>query len=563
MALTPQQVAELRKKYGLDSMASTSSTSPQSQTQDRIKRLDEARLVATGQKIEQDPTTMSESQLADKRSADTYNPWFAASTQDKSVKGSLKEIGKAAVNVIPSALNAAKSAIGIISNPIESAKNLGKMAVGAAEKLIPGKQAQEDSFDSLVGALKERYDSLDNAQRTTVNDPFGAGADILSVISGGAALAGKARLLESAISATAKGAKKAAIAPAKMAVKPISKGAERVSDVITPIDEGVKRELIKTATSKTTGTKFDEYLSEAKKSVSDYSKPPALELAGNKAQEALKAMTKTAQDTGAKKGELTAKIGNRVDASEVVSTGLGKLRSYLNREGVSLRQEADGTIKFTRKAGREIKLTKSDLSVVKEFANKLAKLKDNGFQRVDDTVDYLQGLLYQKKAGAGKTLLPMDKRVVAGLKEVLSNMNRSLKNTATKGGYKEYAELNERYAKLANINKTLNKALGVEGNRGAALMKQLFSPSGTAPRKLFEAIKKETGIDLVEEATLAKFAMEISGDARQASMLEQLITGQMTTPKSFVAGAANKIIQKLQNPEAKARRIIEQAKKAK
>ena len=53
-------------------------------------------------------------------------------------------------------------------------------------------------------------------------------------------------------------------------------------------------------------------------------------------------------------------------------------------------------------------------------------------------------------------------------------------------------------------------------------MKRLFSPIGGDTRRIFAEIQAETGVDLVKEATLAKFAMEGVGDVRQASLLKQL-----------------------------------------
>ena len=56
-------------------------------------------------------------------------------------------------------------------------------------------------------------------------------------------------------------------------------------------------------------------------------------------------------------------------------------------------------------------------------------------------------------------------------------------------------------------------------------MKRVFSPTSGNTRPMFEQIKVETGIDLVKEATLAKFAMESVGDFKQRSLLENIVGG--------------------------------------
>jgi len=53
-------------------------------------------------------------------------------------------------------------------------------------------------------------------------------------------------------------------------------------------------------------------------------------------------------------------------------------------------------------------------------------------------------------------------------------------------------------------------------------MKKIFSPADGGTKDLFKTVKKITGIDLVKESTLAKFAMEVVKDPRQTNLLEQL-----------------------------------------
>ena len=119
----------------------------------------------------------------------------------------------------------------------------------------------------------------------------------------------------------------------------------------------------------------------------------------------------------------------------------------------------------------------------------------------------------------GVGAVPVNSEVEGILKSTIGKLNSQLKEI---GGTK-YSELNSQLSDLLDVRGTLNKGLGSDANRGAALMKQLFSPAGTMPRKLFSRVKDLTGIDLVNEATIAKWAMENVGDVRQASLLKQVL----------------------------------------
>ena len=108
-----------------------------------------------------------------------YNP-----QTDTGVTAGLKSAG----NLIPSAVNTVKGVASAVLHPIDTVTNLGKIGVGAVEKLIPGKQASETSFDSAINYFKDRYGSLDAITKTAVEDPFGYATDVLSILSGGSSL---------------------------------------------------------------------------------------------------------------------------------------------------------------------------------------------------------------------------------------------------------------------------------------------------------------------------------------------------------------------------------------
>lgn len=318
------------------------------------------------------------------------------------------------------------------------------------------------------------------------------------------------------------------------------------TDLVTPIESGVKTVLSKPEVKL---PKLVEYEKSAKEALKDYSKPTPLELAGDKANNALGLIKKKLDLIGGKKSAITKEIGS-INTGNIVNEARDNMRSLLkDRTGI---QFTDNGV-FKNAPGRLNTISDAkDIKMIRDIDFKLKQLSKNPtLQKVDDSIDWFQDALYKRGT---MTAIPVNKKVEGIIKQTIGDLNRKLK---TIGGEK-YSLANTSYKKTKEIFDTLNKALGQEGNKGASLMKQLFSPNSTAPRKLFEQVKELTGIDLVDEATLAKFVMENVGDVRQASLLEQVIKGNIpSSSRGLIQIAAEKTIGKLQNPIGKAKRLIQ------
>jgi hypothetical protein len=86
----------------------------------------------------------------------------------------------------------------------------------------------------------------------------------------------------------------------------------------------------------------------------------------------------------------------------------------------------------------------------------------------------------------------------------------------------------------------------------------VFSPSDANTKALFAAVHKLTGIDLVNEATLARYLMDISGDARQKSMLDQLnLLRTDPSPNGILGKAVEYAVEHFNTPEEIIRRARE------
>jgi hypothetical protein len=100
-------------------------------------------------------------------------------------------LGKTIDNVIPSTARLVGGIADALFHPIRTVKGVASVAAGGVEKLIPGEQAEEQSFDALTDFYKERYGSVDQFLTTLQEDPAGVAADASALFGGaGAALRG-------------------------------------------------------------------------------------------------------------------------------------------------------------------------------------------------------------------------------------------------------------------------------------------------------------------------------------------------------------------------------------
>ncbi len=112
-----------------------------------------------------------------------------------------KSLGGFMGNVVKSGIRTVGDLGGAVVNTFNpnmeknTVANLGKLALGAGQLLIPGEQGLENNARAVGNFYKDRYGSLDKIGNTLYNDPVGAALDVATVASGvGGALKGGASL---------------------------------------------------------------------------------------------------------------------------------------------------------------------------------------------------------------------------------------------------------------------------------------------------------------------------------------------------------------------------------
>lgn len=263
---------------------------------------------------------------------------------------------------------------------------------------------------------------------------------------------------------------------------------------------------------------FDEvnqYFQQARNAKLNPAKATPLELAGTKAEVAYDAISDARRAAVQGKKAILERVatervpGNTVN--EVMSRGIQRIKE---RFGADVSSKGE----ISQATGRTLQLDAADQKLISEYMSRLNALGVSpSVKQVDDFVDWAQSQLYKQSKSISKFEVAAEP-VVRELQGITGDLNTRLKEIVGGG----YGEVNARVSRLIELQDELSRALGADARKGGGLMKRVFSPAAGNLRDIFEEIRKETGIDLIKEATLAKFAMEGVGDVRQQSLLKQL-----------------------------------------
>lgn len=217
---------------------------------------------------------------------------------------------------------------------------------------------------------------------------------------------------------------------------------------------------------------------------------------------------------------------------ENVATAMSNATKQLEKQTKSLAREKStiinkakvGLADFTKETGRTIldinRALKND-PIGDSFIARLKQVKSK--LDADKAIDELQDVLYK---GNKDMTIPSDSKADKVLKGLLGKYNVALKSSLPESYGKINTSISNRIKALEILNKSLGEVVNGSPSRGAGLVKQFFSPAGTKTKKLFEYVKKTTGVDLAEDVILAKYVGEAFGDVKLKSLLEGLPTSK-------------------------------------
>lgn len=421
------------------------------------------------------------------QTADDVRGRVAAGEQSP-VSGTLETIGgglRAGAEVIGNAV----LGVGKFLLPKPAEEAIAGGVKGAAEAVVQTEPAQ---------ALIERYNSLSPDAKGVVDGLLGVTEGLATMVGAGPAVSAAKTAAKAGVSTAQKGmtAAETALAPAVATARQAPEKA--VSWVAEP-----RKASVDTVLKETPVERFDQYVDTARKATVNNKNQTPLEFAGIKAQEALDQMNRKLDAVGQAKSQVLQSAAGRTPVGNIV---------------VKFRQQLQNALKNKTSVEGDAKIYQDILAQAEKIGNNPTALQ------VDRFVDFVQDRIY---TGKRDLVTPVTDDVQATLRPLTGQLNEALKTKLPES----YRNLNAKYAQMVGTRNELNLKLGMEGEKGGSLMKRVFSPSDAGTKQLFADVLKETGIDLVNEATLARFVMDVLGDARQKSMLEQLNL-QLTNPTS-------------------------------
>ena len=242
-------------------------------------------------------------------------------------------------------------------------------------------------------------------------------------------------------------------------------------------------------------------------------------------------------------------VGDKL--SDATEQAFNQVKSLSQQKKNIISQAKYGNVDFTKETGRiilDINKQLKDSQLAKSFISRLKQVKTK--LDADNVIDELQDVLYK---GNKDMTIPVGSKEDRLLKGFIGKYNGSLKESLPASYRKINDQISERLNNLELLNKSLGEVVDGVPIKGASLIKQYFSPSGTKAKELFEFIKKNTGYDVGKDAVLAKYMSEIYGESRAKSLLQGVPTTaqgtldkllEFTLNKTGVSGIAEKVTRK-------------------
>lgn len=405
-----------------------------------------------------------------------------------------------------------------VTNPIETAKGVVKGIPGGAAQLtklveMPGKAITGAIADVTGTQAPQGLDYTAVEELTKPSNKAQQVGYVAGTLLPVERAVGGVEMGLNLLKGTTKGTKTAFDAVSNLSKTGTNNLAAKAVDFISADPEKKVATILKESTPQ----ELDNYLSIAEKASADPRVATPFEVVGNKLSDTTKVLQEKLSEIGKAKSDIIQPMREGLDSFKKETTPLiQKLTSLKNSFG-------------------EIeKGSKAKVQAIINDAKTVSTKLD-----ADTFIDKVQNALY---SGNMDMTIPRGSALDKQLRGIIGEYNSSLKSSLPK----EYSQLNEQYSKLIDSLDTINRSLGevVEGVpvRGASLIKQFFSPSGTKAKEIFDFVKKETNgqIDLAKDSTLAKFSMDLFEDPRSRSLLQGI--GDIPTSVPQIVG---KVAEKL------------------
>ena len=256
--------------------------------------------------------------------------------------------------------------------------------------------------------------------------------------------------------------------------------------------------------------------------------PTPLEHGARSVDQATSKMEALLADTGSKIGSFRKKVGSyeaNIDQVAKIENSFIDELSKLNLE------IQNGVIK--QKAGTVARVgSKNDINVLNELYGEMRTVKENpNLEKMIDLRNVFDRKInFEKQArDISGAVDPVSRRV----RKQIADVGAEIVGKSEAANLKKYSDFMDGYNELRSFT---DRKAGAE-----FLLKQVLSERGRTPREVMSVIKEMTGIDLMDDATMASIATDLIGNSRQKGLFRQEITKAGLDAEALLRGKAGAI----------------------
>lgn len=243
----------------------------------------------------------------------------------------------------------------------------------------------------------------------------------------------------------------------------------------------------------------------------DVNNPTPLEVAGQQVSDARDLLASQLNDVGSDIGKFRQKAKNlRANNEQVVN-----IEKSFNDELSKLNLTVNNGV-IEKVAGKVSKTkAKGDIKALQELFDEFKNVKQN--PTLENLIDFrslVDGKINFNKLSkdASNSIDPLSRNV----RKRIADEGASIVGKEQAGKLTEYSNLID---DLNEISSYVDRKAG-----GEFLLKRVLSERGGAPRDLIRRVKERTGIDLMDDAVMARIATDVIGNDAQKGLFRQEIT---------------------------------------
>lgn len=239
--------------------------------------------------------------------------------------------------------------------------------------------------------------------------------------------------------------------------------------------------------------------------------PTPLEHGAEKVNTAVSKIEETLNDTGKGIGQFRTKVATYEAPIDQVRRIEGSFGNQLSKLNLGVKNgkviKLPGTV---TRVGSE-----GDVGVLQDLYDNLQTVKQNpNLEKLIDLRTLFDSKINFSKAArdASSSLDPLSRTV----RKTIADVGADIVGKSEAGNLMKYSNLMDAYDQLRSYT---DRKAGAE-----FLLKQALSERGRLPREVINTVKEITGIDLMDDATMASIATDLIGNSRQKGLFRQELT---------------------------------------